>query len=255
MEKMKKRGQATLFIILGIVLVTLIILYFVAVKQDWIPPLLGGGSAASQMSAVDNHIRGCLASVGGEYVNLIGLQGGYLTPADGTYRLYNDSKLSYLCWNQIDVRTCTNRMLTEKGMEEELQEVIDDALQTCINVKDVSGDAEVADDWDLTVDIQRDSVDLELYYPVSITKGDDVASEDYFEESINAPLGELYEVSQDIVNDHAVMGDFEQNIYMLTKLSRYSIYKNRVYPDILYQLKLREDDYVFEFGIQGEENL
>jgi hypothetical protein len=255
MEKMEKRGQATLFIILGIVLVALVIFYFVAVKQEWIPPVLGGGSASSQMSDVDAHIRGCLAEVGTEYVTQIGLQGGYLTPGEGTYRLYNDTHVSYLCWDQVDVKTCTNRMLTVSGMEEELTDAIDDALNTCINVHDVSDDAVVAEDWDLTVDIKRDSVELELYYPISITKGDETASEDTFSESINAPLGELYDVSQDIVNDHAVYGDFDQVIYQLSKLSRYSIYNDKPYPDVVYNLRLREGSYMFQFAIEGEENL
>jgi hypothetical protein len=42
---------------------------------------------------------------------------------------------------------------------------------------------------------------------------------------------------------------------MLSKLSRYTIYKNKPYPDVLYQIKLREGDYVFQFAIQGEENV
>ena len=255
MKNMNKRGQATLFIILGIVLVVLVVLYFVGVQQDIIPPLLGGSNANEEMSDIDNHVRGCLEEVGMDYVTILGLQGGYLSPDEGTYRLYNDSKISYLCWNQVDTSTCTNRMLTEEHMESELKQAMESALNTCVNVYKYSDDATVADDWDLTVDIQRTSVDFVLYYPVQIVKGDDVASQDEFEESLNVPLGELYEVSQDVVNDHAAYGDFEQLIYMLSKLSRYTIYKNRPYPDVLYQVKLREGDYIFQFAIQGEEKV
>ncbi len=252
---MDKRGQATLFIILGIVLVVLVALYFIAVQQDIIPPILGGSSAGEEMSDVDNHIEECLEEIGGDYVTIIGLQGGYLSPDAGTYRLYNDSKVSYLCWNQVDVKTCTNRMLTEEHMEEELKDAMSEALKTCINVYDYSDDATMSESWDLSVDVQRDSVSFVLYYPIQIVKGEDVASQDEFKESLNVPLGELYEVSQDVVNDHAIYGDFEQLIYMLSKLSRYTIYKNKPYPDVLYQIKLREGDYVFQFGIQGEENV
>src|SRR3989339_246077 len=223
---MEKRGQATLFIILGIVLVFLVALYFIGVQQDIIPPLLSDGDSASQMAAVDQHVRACMAEVGGQYVTQIAAQGGYLAPASDTYRLYNDTQVSYLCWNQVGVPTCTNRLLTLSHMEEELTDVIDDALGTCINVYDVSDDI-----------------------------GDTVVTEDEFSESLNVPLGELYEVSQDVVNDHAVGGDFEQLIYMLSKLSRYTIYKYKPYPDVLYQVKLRDDSYVFQFAIQGESNV
>jgi len=250
---MDKRGQATLFIILGIVLVILVILYFIGVQQDIIPPLLSGGDASSQLASVNTHIQDCLGEVGGEYVTIIAAQGGYLAPAAGTYRLYNDTTVSYLCWNQVG-STCTNRLLTVAHMEEELQDALDDALSTCVNVYDVSDDIEAASEWELTVDIQRDAVDLELYYPVSINDGDNVVSQDTFSESLNVPLGELYDVSQDIVNDHASLGDFEQLTYMLSKLSRYTIYKTKPYPDVLYQVKLREGTYVFQFAIEGEEN-
>ena len=239
MEDMKKRGQATLFIILGIVLVVLVILYFIGVQQDIIPPLLTGGDAASQMSAVNEHVRDCLAEVGGQYVTQIAVQGGYLAPATDTYRLYNDTQVSYLCWNQEGLATCTNRLLTLSHMEEDLTTTIQGALGSCINVYDVSDDVEAAEQWDLTVSIERDSVDLLLYYPVTIDDGDNIVSTDEFSESIDVPLGELYEVSQDIVNDHASLGDFEQLMYMLSKLSMYTIYKYKPYPDVLYQVQLR----------------
>jgi len=255
MSIMEKRGQATLFIILGIVLVVLVVLYFVGVQTDIIPPLLTAGDASSELGAVDEHVRGCLESIGGQYVTLIGAQGGYLSPAPDTYRLYNDTTVSYLCWNQVNLVTCTNRLLTVPHMEEELTDAIGEGLETCLNVYDFSDDIEAAEDWELTVEVQRDSVDLSLYYPVTITKGDDVASQDSFSENINVPLGELYDVSQDVVNGHAVLGDFEQLVYMLSKLGRYTIYKYKPYPDVLYQLKLREGTYVFQFAIQGESNV
>lgn len=251
---MEKRGQATLFIILGIILVVLVAVYFIGVKQEIIPPLLSGGDASAQMSAVDQHVRECMNEIGGQYVTQIAMQGGYLAPAADTYRLYNDTQVSYLCWNQAGVGTCTNRLLTVSRMEEDLTVAIEGALGSCINVYEESDDIEAAESWELSVDIQRDTVDLVLYYPVSIDDGDNVISEDEFSESLQVPLGELYDVSQDIVNYHAVNGDFEQLIYMLSKLSRYTIYKYKPYPDVLYQVKLREDSFVFQFAIQGEEN-
>lgn len=250
---MGKRGQATLFIILGIVLVVLVILYFVGVQQKIIPPLLAPSDASSQMVAVNEQVQGCLQTIGNEYATQIAAQGGYLAPATGTYRLYNDTQVSYLCWDQTGLPTCTNRLLTKAHMETELKDAISSALSTCINVKDASSDATVADQWDLTVSIQRTSVDLALYYPVSINDGKNTVSQDTFKESLDVPLGDLYDVSQDIVNDHASLGDFDQLTYMLSKLSRYTIYKYRPYPDVLYQVKLREGTYVFQFAIQGED--
>ena len=249
---MEKKGQTTLFIVLGILLVAIVILYLVLVRQDIIPPLLAPTDAATDMAAVETHVKGCLEDVGGTYVTLIGLQGGYLSPAPDTYRLYNDSAVSYLCWNQEGVATCTNRLLTLSHIEEELTDAIDQELSTCINVKDISSDADIAKEWELAVAIRQNSVDLTLDYPVTIDKGKgDIASEDTFSASVDAPLGDLYQVSQDIVNDHALYGDFDHLLYVLSKVGRYSVYKNSPYPDVVYQVRLLQDDYVFQFAIQG----
>ena len=99
-------------------------------------------------------------------------------------------------------------------------------------------------------------IDVGLIYSVTVDKGeDDIVSEDEFGETLDLPLGQLYDVSMDIVNDHALYGDFDQLLYMLSKLSLYTIYKNKPYPDVLYQVKMREDGFVFQFAIQGESNV
>jgi hypothetical protein len=253
---MRKRGQAAIFIILGIVLIIAIVLYFVGVKTEIIPPLLTSSDAASELNEVEEHIEECLQELGADYLYIIGTQGGYLSPGPDTYRLYNDSQVSYLCWNQVDLPTCTNRLLTLEKMDEQLTEAIDNALDTCINVYDYSSDVEVGGERELEVEINLQEVVISLYYPITVDKGDDdYASEDEFSETVEVALGDLYGVSQDIVNQHAAVGDFDQLLYMLSKLSRYTIYKNKPYPDTVYQVKLRENDYVFQFAIQGESNV
>jgi hypothetical protein len=249
---MGKRGQATIFIVLGILLVAIVVLYFVGVQTNVIPPLLTTSDAASELNDIDSHVEECLEDVGMEYLNVIGIQGGYITTADDTFRLYNDTTVSYLCWNQQDSEACTNRLLTVSKMETQLEETLNIALQTCINVYDYSKGVTVRDDWELDIQVNQETVDIDLFYPIEVIKGEDSASEDEFSVTLDVPLGELYTVSQDIVNDHAVYGDFDPLLYMLSKLSKYTIYKNKPYPDTIYQVKMRENPYVFQFGIQGE---
>tara|TARA_Y100000310_G_C20524196_1_gene735182 strand:- start:10 stop:777 length:768 start_codon:yes stop_codon:yes gene_type:complete len=251
---MKKRGQATVFIILGIVLVIIVALYIVGTQTRIIPPLLGGGSAQEQMGEVDEHITECLENIGSQYVTQLALQGGYLSiPAD-SYKLYNDTQVSYLCYNQLNSPTCSNRMLTIPHMEQELEDTISSALETCINVQDYSSDLTgLGESWVLEVDILQSGVDLTLTYPVEITQDEQIITQEEFSYVIDAPLGELYDVTIDIVNSEASVGDFDQLIYMLQKFSKYTIYKYKPYPDKIYQVRLREGDFIFQFAIQGEE--
>jgi len=139
-------------------------------------------------------------------------------------------------------------------MEEELEETITSALETCINVYDYSDDiSSIANEWTLEVEILPYNVDLTLDYPVEISKDESTLKEDEFSVSFDYPLGELYDVAMDVVNEEASLGEFDQLVYMLQKLSRYTIYKYRPYPDKIYQLKLREGDFIFQFAIEGEE--
>jgi hypothetical protein len=253
---MRKKGQAMIFVVLGIILVIAVIMYFVGVKTEIIPPLLTSSSAASELNEVEDHVEECLEEIGSEYLHIIGTQGGYLSPGPDTYRLYNDTLVSYLCWNQENLPTCTNRLLILEKMDDQLTKAIEDSLDTCMNVYDFSSDIEVGGEREVEVDINLQQVRIDMYYPLTIDKGDDdFASEDEFSVVLNVPLGELYLVSQDIVNQHATIGDFDQLLYMLSKLSRYTIYKNKPYPDIVYQVRLREGSYVFQFAIQGESNV
>jgi hypothetical protein len=251
---MKKRGQSTIFIIIGIVIVLLVALYIVGTQTKIIPPLLGGGSAVDQMNDIDTHVTECLQDIGDDYLTQIALQGGYLSVPSDSYRLYNDTTISYLCYNQINSATCSNRMLTVAQMEQELEDTISSALETCINVHDYSDDiTSIAESWVLEIDVYQTSVDFLLTYPVEISKDEEVIKIDEFTHTADVPLGELYDVSMDIVNQEASLGDFDQLIYMLQKFSKYTIYKLRPYPDKIYQVKFREDDYLFQFAIQGEE--
>lgn len=252
---MGKRGQATVFIILGVLLVLAVVLYFVLVRTEVIPPFLGFTDAGSELAEIEEHVEGCLEEVGVQYLTEIGLQGGYLSPGVDTYRLYNDSSVAYLCYNQIGLGTCTNRLLTLEHMDEELTTAVSDGLSSCVNVYDFSKDVEAASEWTLAVDIALDTVQFVLDYPITVDKGeDDVASVDRFTIVADVPLGELYQVSQDVVNAHATAGDFDPLLYMLSQQGKYLIYKNKPYPDTVYQVSLREGSYTFQFAIQGEES-
>jgi len=253
---MNKRGQATVFIIIGVVIVILVALYLVLTQTKVIPPFLGGGDASDEMSDIDEHISECMEEIGGEYLTRLGQQGGYLEIVSaGSYRTYNDSSVSYLCYNQPGLITCSNRLLTVAHMESELEDVISQGLESCINVYDYSDDVRAAEDWVLEVEIFNSAVDMTLVYPVEVIKDEEDRreKEEFTFTFSDVPLGELYDVSMDIVNSEASLGDFDQLLYMLQKFSKYNIYKYRPYPDKIYQISLREGGYVFQFAIEGED--
>jgi len=251
-----KKGQVTLFVILGIVIVVVALL----VLHTRTNLFLFNPSVEdlnNQLEGINEHVVDCILEVGEEPIRRIGLQGGYLGASTGAYIVYNDSTINYLCFNIEDSPQCMNRMLLEKNMEEQLSENIEFMLGSCLDVKSFKkfgGFEIVSGDWDCDVEIKKDNVVVNVYYPVQLksTKSDVEVSMSDFYKSFDFPLGYLYDASQIIVNTEAMYGEFDQLIYMLQEKGKIRIEKKRPYPDKLYIMNAIDNDYVFQFAIQGE---
>src|SRR3989338_10834 len=90
------KGQVSGFTILGIVIVAVIVLLFFLRGQlgQVLPGGLGGKS-----TDIREHIGDCLREVVPQYLERIGLQGGYLSTPESTFRRQNDIPISYLCYD------------------------------------------------------------------------------------------------------------------------------------------------------------
>lgn len=250
---MDKKGQITVFVIIGIVIVALIVLLY-AFRKDISVPFVQV-NLQDEMQQVRSDIETCLKSSSEGHVERIALQGGYLSPPPGSFRLFNDTPISYLCYNQAGKPTCTNRMLTLDSMQKELNNAIEDTLPECMEL-DVSGGVQLQEpsSYKVKTDIQPSKVVVTLDYPITLTnkKTGDELTEKEFSTVINAPLGDLYDVAMDIVDSEAVGGRFDVLSYVLSKMSKYTIYPHKPYPDKIYQIKLRENGYLFQMAVEDE---
>lgn len=245
------RGQVSGFAILGIVLVAVVVLlYFLRGQLGIILPGPLGGKSLD----IRDHISECLREVVPQYLERIGMQGGYLRTGEGTSRLYQDVPVSYLCYDIEESDQCRNRMLTLADMEEELSGAIEEGLNTCIDygVFKRRGYELTAGQRDVVVEIGDDATTVTMKQPLRLVKGETVIDEDRFSGTFDVPLGRLYDVGQDIVNVEAAAGEFDQLPYMLAHQGLYVIDKKRPYPDKLYILQTKDKPYVFQFFIQGE---
>ncbi len=257
---MKKRGQVTIFVILGIVIVIIValLLYFKTNLFLFNPT---AEDLNLRLDEIRQHVINCIAEVSDPPIRQIGLQGGYLsTPAD-TFRLYNDTTISYLCYSMKDTPRCRNRMLLKSDMEKQLSAAIDFGLQTCVDAQSFKklGSFEIItpEDWTVDTRIGSDIVVVTVNYPVRLrsTKSAAEVSAQEFSKSFNYPLGYLYDVSQEILDYETEFGEFDQLSYMLAKKGQVRIDKKRPYPDKIYILGKYGNDYVFQFAVQGESTL
>ncbi len=246
-----RRGQVSGFTILGLLLVVLVVLLFFL--RGEIGLVLPGG-LGGKSTDLREHVSTCLQEVVPDYLEWIGLRGGYLSPGEGTYRLMEGVPVSILCSNIEGEARCQNRMLTVGEMEEQLGKAIDDGLNTCVDygLFRKRGYDLTVEQRTVSVDIGPDAVTVTVVQPVELTKGGVGVREEEFIEHFSVPLGRLYEVSQDIVTSEASVGGFDQLPYMLVHKGQYVIEKKKPYPDVLYILHMKDHPYTFQFFVEGE---
>jgi len=133
---MKKRGQVTIFIILGIIIVAVIGLFLFAKDAKIIPPILSG-NVDQELQEISEHLASCVLEEAPDCIEKISLQGGFFETPEGTFRLWNDTSVSYLCYNKQGDERCINRALTLATVENEVKKCVDQQLGplgSCINI-------------------------------------------------------------------------------------------------------------------------
>ena len=260
---MHKRGQITIFAIIGIVILIIVVLFLFIRTRIYIGPATQVDLEA-QFPPIIEHVEDCIIEKAEPRIRQIGLQGGYLDIPQDTFRRYNGQRISYLCYNIADQQPCRTRLLRITDMQNELAEFIKRDMESqCLNIdsfRKLGLDLSHAP-LDITVSISEDSVIVKADKRVTLSKGESRAEISEFSALIDLPLGRLYDSSRDIVNSEALTGLFDTLPYSLAKTQltgqQYTFQKLQPYPDKLYLLKIKdtpteEDPYIFQFFIQGE---
>ncbi len=259
---MNKRGQVSVFAILGVIIVALIVLFLFIRNQVY----LGGTNVEGlekEFPQIQMHVEECLQEIGAHYIILLGRQGGYLTTNPGTFRQYKGDSINYLCYNVKNEPECSNRGLRLFDMGTSIKEGILNDLNTCLDIDqfDKFGLDVSRSQADIDVDIGEDNVILDVNMPVKVSKGELETQRNSFSAVLDYPLGRLYNSARDIVESEALHGNFDTLTYSVMKTKStgepYVIQKLQPYPDKLYVLKLKNvpaenEEFVFQFFIQDE---
>lgn len=262
---MEKRGQATTFIIVGIVLLLALAFVFFA-RNTIIEKISGKAGVQNYLRSVMDNIKmetgKCLEKEARSAVNILGKQGGYFEPK--SYVEYYGKKISFLCSNIPNDKRCLNNMLSKTIMEEKIKEYLMPKIKTCANLArfepsslsfipyELKYDPDAVD---LEVLINRKNILLNLTMPVTIGRADVKFSQNSFYKGVGIPLGDLIYVTNDILNAESILGDFSTLSYDLFNLNKYEIRRNlmpfKPYHKI-YTVKENGYDYEFKFAIEGE---
>ena len=216
---MNKRGQVTLFVIIGIVLlVSGISVFFLkdyVLKSEFERQMERSLTLPEKAAEVNTFVLSCIEDVTQEAVGLIGQQGGYIdvpkeeVPFSDANLLSNRLILSksievpywyYKKSNSLD----HIQIPTLVKVQREIENYIDDNLKDRCGFEEFTGYKITSGDLKSDVEIFDDKINVAVDYPVNIevqdfkfTLGKD---EHQFYTQIDSNLGKLFDTAQTIFN-------------------------------------------------------
>ncbi|MFH1409128.1 MAG: hypothetical protein ABIH34_04435 [Nanoarchaeota archaeon] len=210
---MSKRGQLTIFIILGLIIVFSILL-FIYLRENtdifdpedivpaWVQPLY-----------VD--VENCLGMLGEGGIQILALRGGYIELPDA----FIDPRATMPLMDIIKVPLWNYRgrdyMPTREEMGEELGRYIDAHINECLDGFEPHKDRwniEIIKGPSTAVTVGDRQVVLELSYPIKITNKGNTESteiEEYFY-AANVSLGRMHDLATEIVQKQREEGFLEE---------------------------------------------
>jgi len=214
---MKKRGQVTIFVLLGLVVVTIIVILLLF-QTNFFEQEIKGEEAERilepQLNPIKERVMDCVEASAKRGELLIAKQGGYLDPP--YYVRLGDYEVSYGCYLSEGVYMTTLPLMSK--VEEELQEYIQQEdtlveLNECFSLDDFSSEGFTVDSNIDTLttdfDIGFSETTIKTTFPLTITKEGYATVVNEFVIQYPSGLGKAHYVASAIVNDECRDVEFD----------------------------------------------
>ncbi len=249
---MKKKGQITIFIIVGILLVGIILLLFFF-KNSINLPAIGGGEKNPS-----SYLESCLEENVKEGINLLLLQGGNINPK--SYKSFKfegeePNNISYLCYNPQSYLPCVNQEpMLIKNLEDEMYNYLKTDVENCFDAL-ASNLEKQRYKVDATyrkfeINLEEEGVKINIDAKITLTKSDETSTQENFEIIFPSKMRELAVVTGEIINKESSTCDFSH--YDMPRYNEFEItpYKTADSSKI-YKIKYKESGEEFRFATKG----
>lgn len=204
-----KRGQVTIFVIIGILIVisALLIYYFYPqIKMNF----------TGQPINPSSYLQSCIEEDLENNIEIISTQGGSLNPEH--YFLYKNEKIEYLCYTNEYYKTCVmQQALLKRNVEKEIANSLESKAEECINslveTYEKSGYEVNAEKEKITIELLPKRVVLNFNTALTISKENSQRYTDLNVFTVNN-LYELVSIASSILSFETSYGDSETTIYM-----------------------------------------
>lgn len=249
-----KRGQTTIFIILGLVLVLIVVLFF-ALKGTVTPDSTNTGEID-----LDKQFSGCVEKSLIEKIEILSRQGGYISnKLNLTFRFEDEedpTDIAYLCYQKNNYLPCINQqpMLIshlEKELKRELEEEVEICFNNLVEKLEEKYEKVVSEYSGFDLKIYSGRVVLTVNGDVSFEKSGATSSYSGLRSIYYTKFYELVVVAQEIISQEARFCSFEQVGFSLI-YPEYSIHKFRTGDsNLIYTVTDKKSGEFFRFVIRG----
>lgn len=256
-----KKGQITIFIVIGIILlVSISVILWVNNQKTQTTSSELDKKINYNVEGFQTYVESCIKQETEPAIKVLGLNGGTLDQLN-SYKMYDGKRFKYLCTQGQTNKDCKNVILTRQDLEIELEEYLEKKLKECIDLEVFKkrGYRITSQNTQVDVKITTRSVLVNLNYPVTFEKNNEKTYFNEFILDLDNPLSQLYELSNQIINHETIEGFFNKEEWETSHNSIIEINKHKAYPDIIYSL-VKEDEktnevYEFNFAIQGKNTI
>lgn len=216
-----KKGQVTIFVIIGLLIVGAIIIFFAFAR----PEIRTG---LEQEFNPESFIDRCVRESVRDKIAIMLPQGGFLDPRD--YKIYDDEKVAYICKNVNYYESCVNQYPRYlDSIKHELESGINDDVESClISLEDEleSRNYNVeSGEFTVNATLKPGFVEITVYRDMQLSREEEARSFEHFTSVINSNLYDLAYVANEIVRQEAKYCYFEYVGFNLL-YSDYDIRKN-----------------------------
>ena len=217
-----KRGQATIFIIIALIIVAVVFVIFIY-------PKIKGGSQIDVTQDPQIYLESCLKSNLKDNINKLSIHGGDFNPEG--YVQFNGTKIKYLCYTNEYYKTCVNQQpMIKEHFEDVLTEAMKGNVASCVknlqNEYEKRGWKISAGDVSSDVNLITDAIIININAPMTLTNE---VSKTYrtFEIRYPSKMYEILYLASSIVSYESTFGDSETFTYLLF-YPNVNIYKNHL---------------------------
>ncbi len=233
MRKGDKRGQLTLFIILGLLIVSIIFVFFFYIQPNF------------SFSSGELQVETCVKKVISDEVTKLALTGGIVNP-DFKY-LYLGENITMMCYTEEYYKPCVvQHPFLTKTFEESLTTATKEKIENCykksVDELRSNGYEVIQGTIKTTIKIEPSQISVSIDSPTVISSIDASRTLNKFETKIYSELYEVLAVANSILQFETSYGDVDVGTLMI------------YYPDLIIQ-KIRRDEGVKIYTLTNKKEI